>query len=111
MKNKHKKRKESPMFRGLLNYFPDALMYVSHVSWVGNEQHNKGEELHWARNKSQDHSDCIVRHLLEYDKLDDDGLYHAGKVAWRALALLQKLLEQKGEANMSGYNERNNKKN
>lgn len=85
------------MHRGLLAYFPDALAYVAHVSYVGNEQHNPGQELHWAREKSTDHGDCIVRHQAEFDKLDDDGLLHAGKVAWRALAQLQELLEKLGE--------------
>lgn len=102
--NKHQQRKESPMYRGLLNYFPDACMYVSQVSWKGNEQHNPGEELHWARDKSTDHGDCIIRHQLQFDELDDDDVYHAGKVAWRALAQLQRLLETKGEAAMSEHN-------
>lgn len=94
MTNDKKLRKESPMYRGLLAYFPDACAYVAHVSFKGNEQHNPGEPMHWAREKSTDHGDCIVRHQAEFDKVDDDGLFHAGKVAWRALAQLQELLER-----------------
>lgn len=87
-------RKEMPMFRGFFQYFPDAVAYVAHVSWKGNEQHNPGQPLHWAREKSTDHGDCILRHQLEAGTFDDDGLLHDGKVAWRAMAQLQLRLEE-----------------
>lgn len=88
-------RKKRPMDRGCLQYFPDALAYVSHVSYVGNEQHNPGEPMHWAKEKSSDHGDCIIRHQADAGTTDDDGLLHSGKVAWRALAQLQIELEQR----------------
>jgi hypothetical protein len=87
-------RKEYPVFSGVLKYFPKAIMYISHVSFVGNEQHNKGEPLHWDRTKSTDEPDALVRHLLQAGEIDDDGLLHSGKVAWRSLALLEKELEK-----------------
>ena len=90
-------RKARPMFRGLLQYFPDALSYVAHVSHVGNEQHNAGQPMHWAREKSSDHGDCIIRHQCDAGTVDDDKLLHSGKVAWRALAQLQLELEQRAE--------------
>ena len=40
-KNKHKERKEIPVFSGVLKYFPKAIRYVSKVSYVGNEQHDQ----------------------------------------------------------------------
>jgi Domain of unknown function (DUF5664) len=86
------------MARGLLDYFPDALAEVSHVSFVGNEQHNPGQELHWAKGKSTDHADCILRHLVDRGTLDTDGLRHSAKVAWRALALLQTEIEDERES-------------
>jgi hypothetical protein len=86
-------RKQTPMARGLLDYFPDALAAVAHVSYVGNEQHNPGEPMHWAKEKSTDHADCIIRHLIDRGKDDVDGLSHTAKAAWRALALLQTELE------------------
>lgn len=87
-------RKKSPMARGLLDYFPKACAYISHVSYVGNEQHNPGEPMHWAREKSNDHADCIVRHLVDRGQIDaEDGIRHSGKMAWRALALLELELE------------------
>lgn len=84
-----KQRKAYPIARGLFDYFPDAVAEVAHVSWVGNEQHNPGEPLHWAREKSTDHEDCILRHTLERGKRDTDGLRHTAKRAWRAMAALQ----------------------
>lgn len=87
-------RKRMPVTRGVLDYFPNAIAEVARVSYLGNQQHNPGEELHWARDKSTDHADCIGRHLIERGGLDDDGARHTAKLAWRALALLQLELEE-----------------
>ena len=81
------------MARGLLDYFPDALFAVAELSRIGNEQHNPGEPMHWAKEKSTDEADCIIRHLIDRGKLDTDGVRHSTKVAWRALALLQREIE------------------
>lgn len=89
-------RKEAPLTRGLLDYFPLACLAVANCSYVGNQQHNPGEEMHWAREKSTDHADCIGRHLLERGTRDNDGVRHSAKVAWRALALLQMEIEADG---------------
>ncbi len=86
-------RKECPIFSGVLKYFPDALLYVSKVSKAGNEQHHKGKPLHWDKSKSTDEADALVRHLLDSGTDDTDGIKHTGKVAWRALALLQRELD------------------
>lgn len=88
-----KERKERPIARGVLDYFPDAIMEVANTSFVGNEQHNPGQPMHWAKEKSTDHADCIVRHLIERGTIDTDGVRHSAKVAWRALALLQTELD------------------
>lgn len=88
-----KARKAVPICTGVLDYFPDALAAVAECSRVGNEQHNPGKTLHWDRAKSGDESDALVRHLLERGTLDADGVRHSAKVAWRALALLQKEIE------------------
>ncbi len=89
-------RKATPIFSGVLRYFPLALAAVSRVSKAGNDKHNPGEPLHWSREKSTDHGDCIVRHQIEFDKIDEEtGEYHAAAVAWRALAQLELLEEAK----------------
>jgi hypothetical protein len=87
-------RKNYPLTTGLLDYFPDALMAVAECSRVGNEQHNPGEPLAWDRSKSTDEADALLRHLIDRGHLDGDGIRHSAKVAWRALALLQKELEE-----------------
>lgn len=82
-------RKGAPVYRGVMQYFPDALFEIAELSRIGNEQHNPGQPMHWAKDKSTDHGDCIARHLIDAGRRDSDGVRHATKVAWRALALLQ----------------------
>lgn len=89
-------RKDIPLARGVLDYFPAALAEVAMLSKAGNDKHSPGEEMHHARGKSTDHADCIMRHLMERGTVDTDGFLHEVKVAWRALALLQEALEQRG---------------
>lgn len=86
-------RKNRPVASGVLDYFPDAIVALAHVSWTGNEQHNPGKPLHWARGKSGDEADALMRHFLQRGTIDTDGIRHSAKVAWRALALLQKEIE------------------
>lgn len=86
-------RKGIPLYRGLFRYFPDALCAVAELSRVANEQHNPGEPMHWARQKSKDQEDCLLRHMLGLGTVDTDGIRHAAKVAWRALAILQLEIE------------------
>jgi hypothetical protein len=93
-----KDRKERPLFSGVLIYFPDALLEVAYCSFVGNRQHN-GEDapLHWAKEKSTDELDALIRHLLEAGKVDTDGVRHSAKIAWRALANLQREIDKEKE--------------
>lgn len=94
MNNDSAARKATPIFSGVLRYFPNALAAVARLSKAGNDKHNPGEPLHWSRGKSNDHGDCIVRHQLEFEAIDTEtGEYHAVAVAWRALAQLE-LLEE-----------------
>lgn len=81
------------MFDGLLAYFPNALAEVARVSKIGNDQHNPGEPMHWARDKSRDHANKIMRHLVDAGKRDARGVLHTARLAWRALAMLQEELE------------------
>ena len=82
-----------PVFTGVLKYFPDAIKEVSKVSLQGNKQHHPEKPLHWDRSKSSDELDALTRHLIDAGSLDDDGIRHSAKVAWRALANLQKEIE------------------
>lgn len=90
-------RKGIPVFSGVLNYFPDAIRAVAICSRIGNDQHNPDKPLFWDRSKSGDELDALTRHLIEAGTVDTDGIRHSAKVAWRALANLQKELEKAGE--------------
>jgi dATP/dGTP diphosphohydrolase len=92
-----KERKNTPLVSGVLDYFPAALAAVARLSKFGNDKHNPGEDLHWARGKSNDHADCIARHLVDRGVIDPEtGMSHTVEVAWRALALLQLEEEERG---------------
>jgi hypothetical protein len=102
-------RKTYPLFSGLFGYFGAALAGVAHHSWRSNKKHNAGQPLHWSIDKSNDHADCIARHLLDlgdmlaaYDREWSNKLFtreptppailaEADALAWRALALSQTL--------------------
>jgi len=86
-------RKNMPITSGLLDYFPLACAEVARLSKAGNDQHNPGQPMHWNREKSQDHADCIARHLIDRHARDTDGERHATKLAWRSFALLELVLE------------------
>lgn len=89
-------RKSEPVYSGVLRYFPNAIAAVSRVSKAGNDKHNPGEPLHWSRGKSNDHLDCLVRHVITPDDIDpDSGEYHLAHAAWRVLAALQILEENR----------------
>jgi len=95
IKSKAKERKATPVFSGVLKYFPDALKEVAKCSKAGQDQHNPDKPLAWDRSKSGDELDALTRHLIDHgvNPLDDDGVLHLAKVAWRSLAALQKHLE------------------
>jgi hypothetical protein len=90
-------RKGIPVYSGFIKYFPRAILAVARLSKIANDQHNPGEPLHWAKEKSQDEPDAMMRHLIDdiiSDKVDTDGVMHLTKVSWRAMALLERRLEE-----------------
>jgi hypothetical protein len=98
-------RKKYPIGTGVLDYFPDAIAEIARVSYEGNQQHNPGQPLHWAREKSTDQEDTMQRHYLERGTLDKDGMRHTAKMAWRALAMLQLEIEAARDHNCSQQTE------
>ena len=90
-------RKATPVFSGVLKYFPNALKEVSKCSQAGNNQHHPDKPLHWDMDKSKDEYDALTRHLIDHtiNPIDDDGMLHLTKVAWRALAGLERYLTNK----------------
>lgn len=95
--NKAQLRKNTPVFSGVLKYFPNALKAVARASKAGNDQHHKDKPLHWDMSKSSDEYDAMIRHLLDHQEnpVDDDNVLHLTKVAWRALAGLERYLTGK----------------
>lgn len=93
-----KRRKGMPVFDGFLNYFPDAVLAIAEHSRKANDKHNPGEALGWTKHKSNDHPNCMARHLLDmgpnWDRIDPEfGSLHAVAGAWRALATAQIAIE------------------
>lgn len=89
-------RKGLPMCTGVLDYFPLAIAAIARLSKKGNDKHNPGQPLHWSRDKSADHADCILKHLTDRGTIDpDNGELHDVSLAWRALANLELAEEQR----------------
>lgn len=89
-----KARQDMPIGTGVIDYFPLALAEVARISKAGNDKHNPGEPLHWARGKSVDQANPIIRHWIQRGTIDPaTGMRHSANMAWRALALLQTELE------------------
>ena len=80
---------KSPIYRGVLSYFPRALSGVGLVSAFGATKYAWGGWLHVPDGHIR-YSDALVRHLtLEAEGvfLDSDSeLHHDLHVAWNALA-------------------------
>ncbi len=95
--DKAAERKATPVFSGVLKYFPNALKEVAKCSQAGNDQHHPDKPLHWDMDKSRDEQDALTRHLIDHtiNPVDDDGTLHLAKVAWRALAGLERHLTGK----------------
>ena len=86
-------RKDTRIFSGFLMYFPLAVAEVARLSLAANEQHNPGTPMRWDRSKSGDELEALTRHLMQAGEVDTDGQKHSTKVAWRAMASLEKELE------------------
>lgn len=74
-------RKKIPVYSGVIKYFPDAIVEVAKISYVGSKQHHPDKGVFWDKSKSSDELDALMRHMIE-------GEWAA--VAWRALANLQR---------------------
>lgn len=108
--DKAAKRKATPVFSGVVMYFPRTMLKVAEVSQIGNDQHNAGEPLHWAFEKSTDEPDAGMRHAIDHylhGPVDDDGALHLAKKVWRAMAECERYLieeEHKEHVDKPGYN-------
>ena len=76
-------RKTYPIYSGFINYYPNAIAAVSHLSYKGSQQHNPDQPTHWDMSKSGDELDALMRHMIDGDW---------EQVAWRAMANLERKL-------------------
>lgn len=110
-------RKDYPLSRGCYAYFPAALAGIAKHSAIAGAKHTGGELVH-NRWLSNDHEDCIERHMSDlrdflaqlargqFEPANVDGadwlvgkiLSEANALAWRACALSQTLHEDLGGA-------------
>jgi hypothetical protein len=82
-------RKQVNLLRALL-YFHDALAEIGQLILAGEKQH---KTQGWDRSKSGDELEALLRHVIDAGYVDTDDQLHSTKIAWRALANLQKELE------------------
>lgn len=88
---------KSPVFRGLLDYFPRAVETVARVSEIGARKYSwKGWES--VPDGVNRYTDALARHLTglsvegPYDR--DTGALHRAQIAWNAMAALELYLRE-----------------
>ena len=91
---------KSPVYQGLIDYFPRACQAVADVSHFGAKKYTwKGWES--VPGGIERYSDAQVRHMLAEctdERCDpDSGLTHAAHAAWNALAVLELKLKRDDE--------------
>ena len=81
-------RKNTPIHTVLTEYFPDAFMAIAQQCQQGDTKHNPqnaGNPPFWAREKSKDHLNCVVRHAMTPNRHDEETnlpecvLWHGGR--------------------------------
>lgn len=88
---------KTPVFQGLIDYFPRACMAVADVSAHGASKY-AWKSWEQVPNAMSRYSDALGRHQLyeamgqEHDK--DSGLAHKAHTAWNALAVLEMYLRE-----------------
>jgi hypothetical protein len=91
-------RKAAPLWDGCVRYFTSALIEVGRHSQISNEQHNPGQPMHWAQEKSTDQRNTAARHLVDADAVEgtEEEIVHLRAAAWRVLARLQMACQRHG---------------
>lgn len=87
---------KSPVFQGLLSYFPRACLAVADVSARGAAKYAwKGWES--VPDGINRYSDALARHIVNEEiegKYDADGFLHKAQIAWNAMASLELFLKE-----------------
>lgn len=89
-----------------LREFADALLAIVEVSQHGEETHPGADCTSWrATYTVEEQLDAMMRHKLRYDQgkeIDDSQLPQLAHIAWRAMAALQRALD---DANLTSRSE------
>jgi len=93
-------RKATPI-DAIFKFWPDAMVALAQHIWKGNEKYNpEHPKIGWIREKSSDHVGSMTRHLCyDYVKAStrEAKIKVMSAIAWRALAELQLLTEEKDD--------------
>jgi len=92
-------RKATPI-DAIFKFWPDAMVALAQHIWKGNERYSPNHPvMEWKRELSSDHPGSLMRHMVDYFLADStEGRVEAmTAVAWRAMAQLQLLTEEKGD--------------
>jgi len=93
-------RKATPI-DAIFKFWPDAMVALAQHIWKGNEKYNpEHPKIGWIREKSSDHVGSMTRHLCyDYVKAStrEAKIKVMSAIAWRALAELQLLAEEKDD--------------
>ena len=93
-------RKATPI-DAIFKFWPDAMVALAQHIWKGNEKYNpEHPKIGWIREKSSDHVGSMTRHLCyDYVKATTKKakIKVMSAIAWRALAELQLLTEEKAD--------------
>jgi len=91
-------RKATPV-DAIFRFWPDAMVELAQHIWDGNKKYNPDHPvISWRRELSSDHVGSLVRHIgIDYVKAVtvEAKIKVMRAVAWRALAQLQLLCEQR----------------
>lgn len=88
---------KAPVWRGLINYFPRALLAVAQVSAMGNRKYKEWGGWATVEDALDRYRDAEGRHMLESAMHEMDGesqLLVAAHTAWNALAVLELRLRE-----------------
>ena len=97
-------RKLVPIYSGFYRYFPAAIVGVAKLSMAGHLKHCAGfAELTHNRTASNDHADCVMRHVMDAMEASKRGdrarlQLELDALAWRSLAWSQVEKENDGAA-------------
>lgn len=85
---------KAPIYRGVINYFPEALKQVALVSEFGASKYSwKGWET--VPDGINRYSDALLRHIMAEGHDADSKMLHAAHAAWNALAVLELMLRDR----------------